>query len=87
MKIEIEDYFGNTIVTLDFETSLKTVGITKKVGRVNLIAIEKVVNKHGYNVADLEEHDHMRIQQVNVDDDNERVDLLNLIKDVSDFIL
>lgn len=91
IKIEIENYFGNTIMNLEFHVNIKKRGVTKMIEQTNiepyLFVFEEIANKHGYNVADLEEDDHIRLQQVNVDDDSEREDLINLVKELTEFIM
>ena len=61
IKVEIENYFGNTIMNLEFYVNLKKRGVTKMVEQTNiepyLFVFEEIANKHGYNVADLEEEE------------------------------
>jgi hypothetical protein len=95
IKVEIENYFGNTIMNLEFYVNLKKRGVTnhvtwpqwKSIETRWLFVFEEIANKHGYNVADLEEENHIRLQQVNVDDDNEREDLIKLVNELTEFIM
>jgi hypothetical protein len=91
LKIEIENYFGNTIMNLEFHVNLKKRGVTKVVEPTNinphLFVFEEIANKHGYNVADEESTDHIRLQQVNVDDDNEREDWISLVKELTELVI
>jgi len=65
MKIQIENYFGNDILTLIFHE--KDVEIDEKIAK----EVEKISIKYGYNVADIDVDDddrlYLRLQEVNCD--------------------
>ena len=69
MRIQIEDYFGNDVIKLQF--CLKDMSVSNhqdRVDKLNEIAIE-----HGYSVADLDEDEqgeYIRVQQIDVIDDD-----------------
>jgi len=79
MKIEIENYFGCTILLLVFAMSMT----------VNEDKLVEVATKHGYDLADKEDDNHYRIQQVNVDntEEDEKNDLIALVNDINNFML
>jgi hypothetical protein len=83
MIIQIEDYFGNDIVKLNF--CLKDNEISKE----RFKEIEEISLSNGYSVADvdLDEEDLMfvRVQQTNVDnsEEDEKKELLALINDLN----
>ena len=49
MKIQIEDYFGNDVVSLNFNQCLVNANDS------TIKVIEEISNVHGYSVADVEE--------------------------------
>jgi hypothetical protein len=79
MKIQIEDYFGNDIMKLNY--TLKDKVISDDIVRV----VGVLANNCGYDVADVETDedniDFIRVQQCNVDntEKGEKVDLLELV--------
>ena len=85
MKINIENYFGNDIIKLDFcMSSKKAAEVQEK--------IEEIANELGYNVADIDEEDdveYIRVQQDEVEntEEEEREDLLKLIAEITDFFI
>ena len=64
MKIEIEDYFGNTVAMLEFPQ------VSEPRVKLAMIAICEIANKSGFDVADYEEENHIRLQHVNIDEDD-----------------
>ena len=86
MKIQIEDYFGNDVIKLDF------CQIHRYVIRKYFDSIGDIVIKNGYSIADIdtdeEGEEYIRIQQDNVDNSSKEEidDRLNLIKDLYNFV-
>lgn len=74
MIIQIEDYFGNDVLRLNYCQILSNI-TDNKVKLVNEIA-----EVNGYNVADIE-GDHIRVQQHNVDvsEEEQKEDLIELV--------
>jgi len=79
MKIQIENYFGNDILTLIFHE--KDVKIDEKIAK----EVEKISIKFGYNVADIDVDDddrlYLRLQEVNCDNSEvvAKTDLLTMV--------
>ncbi len=91
MKIQIEDYFGNDVIIIDYCLKDKS-----NVSDVILNTIEGVVHNHGYNIADIEENTIIRIQQEEADHSEEQVGklslneekiLLDLVADLNKYLL
>ena len=83
MRIAIENYFGNDIITLDFKQRFD------EVDQIVIDEVEEIATEHGYNFADLEEDEqgeYIRLQEVNVDnsDDDAIKDLLKLVQDLTE---
>jgi len=79
MNIQIEDYFGNDVMKLNY--CLKD----KQISKGNITVVGVLASNCGYDVADVETDengiDFIRVQQVNVDnsEEQEKKDLLELI--------
>lgn len=79
MKIQVENYYGNDILTLVYNEK-DTVISGERMGEIDALA-----NHFGYDVADLDTdengHQMIRVQEANVDnsEDNARQDLLNMV--------
>lgn len=83
MKIQIEDYFGNDILILNYKL-LDGNRFPYNVDKASIIA-----EKSGYDLADIdtdEDGDYIRIQQANVDTAivNEKKDLLQMVSKLND---
>jgi len=87
MNIQIENYFGNDIMKLDYCQKNKEVP-GERIGEV-----ESIVEEFGYNVADVDVDengiDYIRVQEVNVDNSEEqgRKDLLSMISKLNETYL
>ena len=75
MKVQFEDYFGNDIVILDFADSK----LNKKIAK----EIDDVCSTHGYAIADIDDDDVLRLQNIVVNKGN----LINAIKSVSEILI
>jgi len=62
MKIKIEDYFGNDVLSLNYEQCLVNASDN------TIKVIDEISNVHGYSVADVED-DYVRVQCDDVVDD------------------
>lgn len=82
MRIEIEDYNGSTVVTLDFpQLSESYWELLKK-------RVEAMSEDRGFNVADYEDYHHMRLQHVNPDEtEADDLDFYRLSKWICQFAL
>lgn len=83
MKIEIEDYFGNSVIILEFFN--RTFAFWQEL----LPQLENLSIHYGYDVADYETDTHMRLQQVNVDNSEteENADLSSLVSSIVDLAM
>jgi len=84
MKIQIENYYGNDIVIIDYCLRDKS-----EIKEDVLKDIEGIANEKGYNVADVEEGALIRVQQENVDntEEEETKALIELIADLNNYLL
>jgi hypothetical protein len=79
MKIQIENYFGNDILTLRYHQ------LNVEISKSRMIAVGTLASTCGYDVADIDTdedgQDYIRVQEVNVDNTEKegRKDLLELI--------
>jgi hypothetical protein len=75
MTIQIEDYYGNDLITLCYNQVL----FKKSENEFNLI--DEIVQVNGYNVADLDDDVYYRVQAVEVLDDEVKAkdNLLTLV--------
>ena len=76
MVIVVEDYFGNDVVELKFKRLT-----SKRVNKETLNAMNEIGVFWGYDLADVEDKDTVRIQRVSVNG-NERNDRSHLVKDL-----
>lgn len=64
MKIQVENYYGNDILTLNYHQ--KDVVINK----TDMATVEFIANKYGYNVANIDTdengYQYIRVQEVNI---------------------
>jgi hypothetical protein len=82
MKIEIEDYEGNTVVELDIYQRPNGFWDEDKP------RIEKIAQKFGYGVADYEDEYHVRFQCEDWDEtENDDIALASFVKEVIDLVL
>lgn len=82
MKIEIENYFGSTVAMLEFPQ------VSEPRVKLAMSAIGEIAVNLGFDVADYEDENHIRLQHVNVDEDeNDELEYYNLIKDVTHFVM
>lgn len=79
MNIQIEDYYGNDVIKLNYCLKDKVISDT------NIKYVDSIASNCGYNVADIDCDedgiDYIRLQQVNVDNskEQEKKELLLLI--------
>ena len=79
MKIQIENYFGNDVLTLVFNQ------LNVEISKSRMTAVGTLASTCGYDVADVDidkdGHQYLRVQEVNVDNTEAegRRDLLQLV--------
>ena len=79
MKIQIENYFGNDVLTLNYNQ------LDVEISKSRMTAVGILASTCGYDVADIDTdengHQYLRVQEVNVDNTEAegRKDLLELI--------
>lgn len=82
MRIEFEDYYGNTIMRVDYPSSTMEFSYL----------IEQLANKFGYNVADEEEDElgrYWRVQQINLEytDEDDKDTFIDMVQAFNKWIL
>lgn len=87
MNIQIENYFGNDIMKLDYCQK------DKVISKERISEVEGITKEFGYNVSDVDVDengiDYIRVQEVNVDNSEEQghKDLLSMINKLNETYL
>lgn len=85
MKIQIEDYFGNDVLTLEYNQLISNTELVDKVETTSL--------EFGYGVADVDSDENnnefIRLQNncVDLSEEQEKQDLVNLISKLNNVFL